>query len=163
MNRWAFYTDSQFQRTDWLIGNTKIYSDGQNNRLNEITRLMYLDCALNPDHRSVNSFRMHHECGDVWVADTVVGSGGWTMHITGGEPYGVRDITIDRVTKYDTQNTFSNSMDLSGTNVISDSIVRSSHPTDTINYLQLTDGGGNTRIVWNGSDQPDVSAIGAQR
>ena len=159
-NAWAIFV-APTPNEDFIFANLKVISSGQNNRLQNVHRLIIVDTILNPDGRSVNSFRTHDDCTDVYVRDTIIGHGGWLANARGGS-YGIANGTFERVTKYS---------DLSG--FVTDSEQYGSFNNGTLRSRGGTPGqeafiggftGSNNLIeAWDGTTHPDASGYGAVR
>lgn len=160
-NAWAIYT-SPTPNEDFIFANLKVVGSGQNNRLQNIRNLIIVDSILNPDGQSVNSFRTHDDCTNVYVRDTIIGPGGWLADPRHGA-LGIANGTFERVTKYSNLSAFLTDYEQTGT-----------FNNGTLYSVNGTPGqeagiggfsGSNNRIVsWDGSSlHHDASQYGAVR
>jgi fibronectin type 3 domain-containing protein len=77
-NNWAIHNTASPPGglwSDWLLANCYYAGaapSGQTHRLNNIVRLIHVDCTFNPEHLNTFGIRTHMECQYVWFADSVV-------------------------------------------------------------------------------------------
>ncbi len=159
-NAWAIFT-SATPNEDWILANVKVISSGQNNRLQNIARLIIVDSIFNPDGRSVNSFRTHYDNTDVYVRDTILGAGGWLADGMGGN-LGIVNGTFERVTKYGNPGAFVTNSEQTGT--FNDGTLYSANGTPGQEaFIGGFTGSNNIIRAWDGQATPDGSSYGANR
>jgi hypothetical protein len=172
--KWALYSSSQQRRSDLILANVKqTGSPGdQTQRIQNWDRVVMVDGANNPRGEgfggSTQSFRMHYNCRDVYIADYIIGPGGFTIAGVGTTVnIGASNIILERVTSYSslTQMVVDSQLG-SGTNIQRGTILYSSRassegPQNT--SAGFSNGGGNIIRPWDGSAPPDQPGIGARR
>tara|TARA_S200002703_G_scaffold1223_3_gene2082 strand:+ start:4689 stop:5960 length:1272 start_codon:yes stop_codon:yes gene_type:complete len=162
---WAMFNMPNHTQTDWILANTRVESSGQNNRFQNVKRLIIIDSVLNPDGVSANSLRMHDDTDYVWLADTEIGYKGILSYAEPGYTYGFNHATWERVVYH----SHLPALLINSTNANStaeDCLVKTTDTGDLSGAPGLdgmTDLGGNTMEFWDGTTYPDYSAIGAQR
>jgi hypothetical protein len=174
-NSWAVFTLPTGTQNNWLFGNVRLESDGQNNRFQNVDNLILLDCVFNPDNRSANSHRLHKEIDNMWHADNALGQGGFLSDASSGYAYGVGNATFERLLVHTSLRAILTDSEFSGTSTIQGSASRTTN-TNTLSGTpsigNLTDLGGNhyededgnLNQQWDGSTYPAYWAnVGAQR
>ena len=143
--------------SDYFFGNCKFETIalGQNNRFQSLSKLMLVDCVMNPTHISGSGLRIHW-CEDVWIRDSwFEGQGNLTNTASSPSPT-VANGLLDNVDGY---NSFYATYDGTNTGTIQNTTLFGG----TLSIGPFTDGGGNSSASWDGSTLPDSSGVGAIR
>lgn len=154
---WAMFVQANGGVDGLTLLNTKLMSDGQNNRFQNCTDVVIADSVFNPDGGSANGMRFHYSTTDVWVKDSW-SRGLMKLDAAGSETEpSILNALFDNFDRYYTSWAFQGSKANTGT------VQNSTLYGGTISFSPLSDGGGNASDSWDGSTVPDYSAIGAIR
>jgi hypothetical protein len=158
--RWALVTPSSYVNYDLIIANTKLTSNQQNNRFQNVTRMLIVDSVFNPNGASVNGMRMHYECTNVWVKDS------WSRLLFKMDAAGSESVNSAINVLFDNYDRYYNDLNyaLHGSKANTGEIRNSTfYGQQALSYAPLTNGGGNSSVTWDGSTVPDYSTVGAIR
>jgi hypothetical protein len=154
-----------------VIGNSIIEhtGGGQTSRIQNVHSLLIVGSVFNPTG-SVNGFRMHYACNNVWVRDTWVRNG-INLHQANPDDSGpsVTNALFDNFDAYADDPGFdpfySNSSGItnSNTGTLQNSALYRTRGSGIASVANFVDGGGNTGEVWDGVTLPDYSGVGAVR
>lgn len=131
----------------------------QNTRFMETTKLMLVDCVLNPSGLSGNGGRFH-ETTDVWIKDSW-GSGQLMTQVTASSAS--PSVANGYFDNFDRYASFYCSFDNDNTGTILNTTLYHTSSAGFGCFPPYTDGGGNSVVTtWNGVF-PDSSGVGAIR
>lgn len=152
-----------------IFGNFKVISNGLHAfRVQSTDDLMIVDSALNPTYGSQSGFRIHLNSRDVWVKDTWVAGRVHLNEVSANDGYPqVVNGRFDNMDVYDLGNLGPNYVlweSLSSGVILNGQLhVATGAGDGTFSYGPYTNGGGNSRVAWDGVTLPDHSGIGAIR